>query len=779
MKTLKRFSHKTVIALLLTLSQQALASPWPALENDKQKLQFGLALRSDVRPFFQGTFNYGMEWWRIADTQAELKHSLRSLYPAELDSRPLVTLTYNHRVDATVPDDQTFLVWKTSLQASLKARGNAVTRGALIRELFEKSLFAKSVRSRELAISFLDIIPMEDDKRKALKQSSAADKLAFLKAHLPEDIQATPIFSGSKYPQLRALVGTREKALQALTKAGAYETELPNLQALIFATVDSSLNANAAELALNVQSLDAARFAAMQSQDHVKLLAELFSREMGSAADASTYEDLAKTNASSIERSLKGLVSAGNKTVSVPAPSLILVEKTREQALLKSACGQDCSHTRASFTKLDDPSVRVFAIIDPAKSRELGYIVTELKESPIGDVLYLTSMNGPAITSEQTEEVFFALHVGRKQLGATKMVIAKNSVEDHINYQPITEVFVKYVEGKPTIQVHPKRPAITAIIDQHVDMEYMKEANHHEAIVYQVPADRDEHLVTTSLHENTRVMTRAIDKTEALLFALELDTAKRWLPEEGKLSEGERAAVAADMDLANYRQLREVFRNPNHLPYADFVESVKSAMEPYHVAVDKAFISARPYLFYTGQLVAPDATTGPLRKSTERLVAQLLKRDVYHPLEGLAEFAKDRHNVEAIDSSRELDSVFKWVLGSFEYHSFEMRNMAELGIGLPRVREPEFTRMLLRYVVHGGGWSGEQSERILLAAYPDLHELLNLFKNDQDADVKEGLKRMKESHLAAAPEHKETHATTSSKSVNSCPAAFNILNSAH
>jgi hypothetical protein len=148
-------------AINLALSSVSFAGPWPALETDKQKLEYGLALRNKIPNFFTGTFNYGMEWWRITEDQAKVKRAIEGLYPASLDTAPLAVITLNRQGEKQIPSQAQFELFKLALATKAASLPTNYTKQQLAADVVKCLQTLQTIRPGELLNQLLHSVPAD------------------------------------------------------------------------------------------------------------------------------------------------------------------------------------------------------------------------------------------------------------------------------------------------------------------------------------------------------------------------------------------------------------------------------------------------------------------------------------------------------------------------------------------------------------------------------------------------------------------------------------------
>jgi hypothetical protein len=740
MKTKSNSKFLLLAILILSISRSSFAGPWPELETDQQKLSYGLALRAQVKTFFTGTYNYGMEWWNIANDQQKMKTALSGLYPKELDTRPLSIITLKKVIEKDVPNRDQYANFFLGLQQTLAHKTDGYSKQLLLAELETKANSLQAIKPGELLAALLNSFDMPKDERAMIMKASIEEKISYLKSRLPDDLSQTSIAKNSKNKFTPESLGSKHQTLNTLENLFLAERDILPLTGLAVATASLPMNAGKAEIqkALNQYSYE--KFLTSQDADHIQAdLSRSFEgigkNKAGASQDSQWLE-------ASFTKSMQKMSATQPEKMALRSPYLQLVQMSRDEAILRSAVAHDCTHT-CSFTKADDPSSRIFYLVDAEQNKQIGYVEGEIKSSPEGDVLYVTSINGPTITPQQAEEALMMLHSHRQELKVQHIAIAGRNLNLFMNYGEVIHYLEKKIEGQPRIRIQSKNPRISSIIDGFMKVDYQKDFDNTEAVIYKPAAEVAGLQSDFSQSLNNTVFSRQINPTEALLFALELDATERWLPPQGKLSDGERAIVAANLNLDQYRKLKSVLQNQAHLPYEKSVEASKQALKPFGFEVDKTFIAEHPHLFYDALMAASDAVEGAHRKATLRLVTQLLKRGIWHIPWGLKQFGLNPNNVEAINQSKELEEVLKWASHDMGFHSIQLRNMALAGIGLPQLRQAETTKELFRLVAHGHMWAPDMAKEILNALYPDLEEKVAIhYAQDPDSRVRDGANKI-------------------------------------
>jgi len=128
--------------------------------------------------------------------------------------------------------------------------------------------------------------------------------------------------------------------------------------------------------------------------------------------------------------------------------TLSLVEQNPFFAIFRGCSADDCS-TTGSFPYPNDPSERVFFIYDENNKGLLGYISSTLvkdKNNPQKNILYISTIAGKRITTEQTEDILNSLFLIKKDLGVDEIYIpTKDNIDALINYNNIKSYFLKSI----------------------------------------------------------------------------------------------------------------------------------------------------------------------------------------------------------------------------------------------------------------------------------------------------------------------------------------------
>lgn len=716
----------TLLAIVFQLvySQASFAGPWPALETDKQKLEYGLALREKIPNFFTGTFNYGMDWWSITENQATVKKAIKALYPASFDTAPLAVITLNKAGEKQIPSHNQFEQFKQSLLAQIANSPAGTTKESLAHELISGIETLQKIRPGELLNQLLHSVP-NDLRDKAIMKEPIEVKLAYLEKNLPDDLHQTQFYGQA---QQNAIVQSKAHGIKLVRDLFAFDKELPNLVAILAASSELEAKANKESIQKIVSHLTEAQF--VQLQD-TSVTEELLTKSL------SGKSEVAKQAVNTFGKAMQKLATVESRTVAIDVPYLELAQKPRDIAIVRSATASDCTHT-CSYAKADSPSSRVFYVIDAKTKKELGYIESEIRASEVGDVLYVYTINGQTITPAQAEEMLFMLDSQKEKLGVKKVAVAAEHLQYFMNYQEVIDFMENHNHGKPRIHVEAKNKKIAEAIDHAVEADYQKEYRNHEAVLHDPDMQKFAGVKTHfSTVENKEVLSRPIKKNEAMLFALELDSAQREYHGPEQLTDGERAIVAAQLDLNKYRELHATLQNRNHLPYQEYMAVAKKALKEYGYDATPEWVNKFPHIFYDGQLASSDAAEGQLRKSSFILIAQLLKRGLWHSTWGVQEFAKDPQKLAAFNESKELNNVLRWASSDVNFHSIQLRNMALAGIGHNQLKEYGIERELVRLVEHGWSWGQDTSNEILRAAKVDVTAYLN----DENPEVRQGAKK--------------------------------------
>ena len=761
-----------IVLLTLTqlLAQPSFASPWPKLETDRDKLIYGLAVRAQTRPFFSGTFNYGMEWWNIAADQEKVKASIQGLYPAELDSRPLVEITSFTTGEKDVPGLEQFEAFKTSLIKELAQHAaHITTKQNLLYELSTRITALQATRPGDLLAQLIRSVKTPAEQNPIL-QGTLAEKLGYIEANLPDDLSQTALAKNSKNRYSAATLGSKQDAVKLVERLLTYEKEVVPLLALTVICEKLPANASRAEIAAAIGRFDQEMLAELQNSatTTAALKSEL---RLATPPDMpqTSVDKASEWGANLLNKTVQKLAEAGSEKVTIHTPHLQLIQKPRDLAILRSSVARDCGHT-CSFSKADDPNVYVFYLVDVQSKEELGYIESEIKASSEGDVLYVNSINGPAISAEQSEELMSMLYARRAELGVKEVTLLSHNLGSQMNYDATIHYVERKIDGRARISIRPKNPAVAAVIDPYLRNDYQKEFQNTEAVIFTPDAGPGKLQTSFAKRPDTFVLNPVINPTDLLLFALEMDSTERWLPEPGKLFDGERAIVAGGLSLEDYKALRSIMQNHEHRPYDQYIELAKKSLAQHHIKVDAQFMKERPHLFYDGLLASIDALKGSRQKSTLRLIGQILKRGMWHATWGLKEVARDQQNLEIINGSKELEDVFRWASYDIGFHTIQFRNMASAGIGFPQLRSPDMTRELFRLVAHGNSWAPSLSTEILGMIYPDLSStVLSQYMNDPDEAVRDGVTKLRLSLKQTRAEKKAANAT---KRAQMCEGIF-------
>ena len=219
--------------LNLIFSIHLSAAPWPKLDTDFQKLTYGMQLREELKSFFTGTANYGMEWWNITSDQKQIHDKMKGLYPASMDEKPLLSIQLANHSTIDVASPAQFEKLNLALIHFMSSRPPGQKSAELVNELVQKAKALQEIKPGELLSVLLAVAPIEGAEFKTLMKASNSEKISYLKSHLSEDLSKTTLTKTSKGKYTPEQLGTGSQAVAQLEKLFAYENDVQFLTQLI------------------------------------------------------------------------------------------------------------------------------------------------------------------------------------------------------------------------------------------------------------------------------------------------------------------------------------------------------------------------------------------------------------------------------------------------------------------------------------------------------------------------------------------------------------------
>ncbi len=374
---------------------------------------------------------------------------------------------------------------------------------------------------------------------------------------------------------------------------------------------------------------------------------------------------------------------------------ITLQEVPPRLGIFRGLINGDCS-TKYSFPYPNDPSERVFWIRD-ADNKIKGSVSTTVvditdQQGQKSKGLYVITVAGPTVTTEDTELVFRALDREKHLFGAHHLLLPQmNKIENLINFSDIrgaynarinhqiesltAEKSVKQREiAEKSLTVDIKygayRPKIEDFKADKYDGTYDKQSSNEKAIVLKYPDEdlSDDILTIQSISvEPTVVNLEPISKKKIILLALN-EYAKGRHDVVDTLNQDELLSTKERNELEHALQALKNKTGRDIKAYEIEVESALALL-----GISKKDIELHQSLLYYGRLKCPDAFSEIEIEKT----AQDLTRDIeLHEFKPQAGWEIITNNLKYLKKTKAFHDFHKKLIKFFLSSDGEMANIA-------------------------------------------------------------------------------------------------------
>lgn len=303
---------------------------------------------------------------------------------------------------------------------------------------------------------------------------------------------------------------------------------------------------------------------------------------------------------------------------------LTLKEQNPNSAIFRGCTAGDCS-SQYSFPYPNDPNERVFYIYD--KDNHLkGAMSTTMVTKDSGETsLYVITISGNRVNSQDTELILQGLYKERKALGVSHIILpAKDNLMGLINFPLIRSVYSEAIEDGAstaiTYQDQEIRKTIQDFQSEYNSAEYDYMEKNKKGVVYVPKKSRViplQTLVTELPDENKHLKTEfKFDAISFLEFQMALKKSKRssLIQEVQKLAvfDGEEGRILSEMS--------DIILNKKSVSSAEIEEAVEEFGRTFSLSDAQQKNMKQRYLF-NAYLKATDSTDEPyLSQNIKRLL---------------------------------------------------------------------------------------------------------------------------------------------------------------
>jgi hypothetical protein len=579
----------------------------PITHNDYEKLLLFQAIRAELPSFLNAGVEYGFDPFEVLEDQQRLLSELNKnpQYHARLAERPgFVSLTIKETQTKQITekrvDPKQIAYWQAGLQNILKQNEDA--QSVLIETLIQ--LNKRSVEG--LLNGLIKSLPNEL-KQQAFKQPGNLAKISFL-----EGINNLQEVQKSQLNEIKE-VSLIEKKLRALTELSILLQNEPG-KWLERAQADErirGLSDNDLNLILDFEHYVKPRLSAINENIRQYFMAKKLNPDM---AVRSSVVD-------SISQEAKARLSiAAAEDVAFVKRNLILTELRPSVGIFRACAGGDCS-TKFSFAAPDNPDELVFLLTN-AQGDSKGYVEATRLWVNGQPTLYISSINGPRISSDEVEVVLSGLYKERQALHVSHIAIPQaEQINSLMNYPAIKTKMASLVEDKPTVQFVFGSVGIRSQIENfksnYLTATYDDMKHNSRGVLYH-PMDGASSPLETKVSENplqALKLDASINKALLVNFILTTST--------NKMGFVNRAVHALGINDADWAQLKVILLNPNKKPIAQFEEDVLNKLKSLLHEENLSLASLEGSIFLEGRLNAPDALSPAQLSKTARLVVEI------------------------------------------------------------------------------------------------------------------------------------------------------------
>lgn len=602
----KKFQVLTwsLAALFLSASLYGAPPKPPKLETVEQRIAFLLWAKEHVPTLFQNAVSYDRDWLELLASQDRIQKQLEG------------NATYRS-MNASRPDPIRIEIFKPGQEikmdpATIQALKNQINRitehlpdnniNAYVSEKIgsqAKVLFRADPQS--LATGLIQALPNEL-KSQAFKASTFEQRLAILQAHLPDMLPAA--FRGKDFG-FGAEV-TKAEALALLKDSNAAKEELSDLLVLKAALGGKSGDLpNAKGAVLQATSkLDVHSAPYLTDREVFK---SAVSRELKkiTVSDQQKSDQIEKRLIGAQDRAMdlaKVFLPAGDQAPVQRQPLMSIQEVPSFVGIFRGCTGNDCS-TLYSFPYPNSPKERVFFVYDKAGALK-GYVATTYVKEGGRDALYIHTIAGPNLSTQDADFVLHSLNQKARDLGVTEVLIPPGTkVHSNVNFQVIRQAYASAAARSPgQVSISYPDAEIRNILDASVSMTYDRANTNTVAHRFVPDAAVNSSIVAEARpHSFPEISTNQLSpeaRKEAFYWAISLF-------QNGK---GTKAAqiMAAMKDNRNLQAVNNILINPNRRTRAQFLSEVGAALDLPDLATNPRAQKAIAPIMQNGLLLCPD-----------------------------------------------------------------------------------------------------------------------------------------------------------------------------
>jgi hypothetical protein len=293
-----------------------------------------------------------------------------------------------------------------------------------------------------------------------------------------------------------------------------------------------------------------------------------------------------------------------------------------ELGIFEGTAGADCTTSTGSSVFANAPTERTYFIYDGDSLK--GYIGSSIVEADGQRALYVHSIAGVHVSSEDTESMLLALHASREELGVDMIVLPSlESAKRNLNYRAVQDAVLRLIRGGRSVSLRyldaQEREKIAELTD--ASRLYESPERNRAGVVFD--PSRIERLMVEAVAGTGGVLVhsrrREVSPGEAMLYALHARSKRKNCTLEGALK-------AAGIKAKTLDRLEETLQNTKSAPIATLLENIGRELSRFGVTVDDRFILEQRRVLEGGWFRAPDAMEPSNQSTSMRYAIEALQK---------------------------------------------------------------------------------------------------------------------------------------------------------
>lgn len=604
----------------------------PKTMTDLEKLQLLLAIKKEVPDLLTNGTQYGFDPVEVLNDQARLLKLLednpeyvkamaqRSPH-LNIQIRDLATRTVKH----SEADPAQVEAWRSELRKTLekfpKPEEEIAKSIRMLKNENADSVLANLIKNLEGSL-----------KGDAFRQPGAEAKIAFLKntPGVPEQIKNSLRHVEELLAAEKNLHSLSELAIAMQPEPGKW---LSTKDALAYLSRLSESNLNA-----------------FRDHDHFvlprvdALNARLHKIEANMALRTSVV--------AKVEQNAKSRLTPVEKNETVANRELFLTEHRPSAAIFRGCEAKDCS-TKYSFAAPNNPDELVFRISD-AQGETKGYLEATRVKVDGKNALYVSSINGPKLSSSDVDLLMESLYKIKATLGVEDLITPnKGQIDSLMNFDAITTRMHSYTAGKKAVKLEFQHPKLRSFIEKfesdYLKLDYDNMAENKKGYIYTPNADFSARLEVkaTAIKMDPLKLAKDIDRRGLFLFAQEMAQSDFTEFSESVLR-------TLGLSQADQQTFKDILKNNTRLSAEKHENVVRAAVLKHTGSADTP-----NWLITEGRMKSPDAFSAQEIKKTASLINAVIPLKPPYLGEAITRLYLNDPSYEAIvkSSNREMDLV--------------------------------------------------------------------------------------------------------------------------